>query len=323
VILKCYHKALLERRHHRNVRREIDTMQTATNHRRAVALSKATRAREYTQHLQLHTCCALCCAAAEAPHMQPTSPAPSVDAKLERETQRRRLPGVVPLLGSFEDDASVCLVQELCGRSDLFKRLVTSGGTIPEQELCLTVNLQHFSPPQGTDRVSPACEPLRRDQHSSSCPACINEEPPHVAIDITNTGRSWLRADHRAAAAHAGVLAQPRHRAQVRRGPCSYCRGGISKTAARLWLSREVVLPRRDIKPENIFFDDSNNLRLGDFGLAINETRERPTARVGTLDFMAPEVCRRHCSPSRSALQAQSPTMSAVIVRKRLTGGWH
>ena len=47
---------------------------------------------------------------------------------------------------------------------------------------------------------------------------------------------------------------------------------------------------RRDIKPENIFFDDSNNLRLGDFGLAINETRERPTARVGTLDYMSPEV---------------------------------
>lgn len=33
VVLKCYHKALLEKRHYRNVRREIDTMQTATEHR--------------------------------------------------------------------------------------------------------------------------------------------------------------------------------------------------------------------------------------------------------------------------------------------------
>ena len=66
--------------------------------------------------------------------------APYIGTKPERQTQCRRLPGVVPLLGSFEDDASVCLVQELCGRSDLFKRLVTSGGTIPEQELCLTVS---------------------------------------------------------------------------------------------------------------------------------------------------------------------------------------
>ena len=33
VVLKCYHKALLERRHYRNVRREIDAMQAATEHR--------------------------------------------------------------------------------------------------------------------------------------------------------------------------------------------------------------------------------------------------------------------------------------------------
>ena len=32
-------------------------------------------------------------------------------------------------------------------------------------------------------------------------------------------------------------------------------------------------------------------MRLGDFGLAIDETRERPTARVGTLDYMSPEAC--------------------------------
>jgi len=68
---------------------------------------------------------------------------------------------------------------------------------------------------------------------------------------------------------------------------------------SRLQLRREIepVLPRRDIKPENIFFDDDNNLRLGDFGLAINETRERPTARVGTLDFMAPEARCLHAVP--------------------------
>ena len=46
----------------------------------------------------------------------------------------------------------------------------------------------------------------------------------------------------------------------------------------------------RDIKPENIFFDDGGEMRLGDFGLAINEARERPTARVGTLDYMSPEA---------------------------------
>lgn len=47
----------------------------------------------------------------------------------------------------------------------------------------------------------------------------------------------------------------------------------------------------RDIKPENIFFENNGTLRLGDFGLAINAAKERPISRVGTLDYMAPEVC--------------------------------
>jgi serine/threonine protein kinase len=45
----------------------------------------------------------------------------------------------------------------------------------------------------------------------------------------------------------------------------------------------------RDVKPENIFFDASGCLVLGDFGLAIRAP-ERATSRVGTLDYMAPEV---------------------------------
>lgn len=47
----------------------------------------------------------------------------------------------------------------------------------------------------------------------------------------------------------------------------------------------------RDVKPENIFFNDQDQLKLGDFGLAIDSTSSRPISRVGTLEYMAPEVC--------------------------------
>jgi serine/threonine protein kinase len=48
----------------------------------------------------------------------------------------------------------------------------------------------------------------------------------------------------------------------------------------------------RDIKPENILFDGDGCLVLGDFGLAIDSCTDKPCSRVGTHDYMAPEVRR-------------------------------
>lgn len=46
----------------------------------------------------------------------------------------------------------------------------------------------------------------------------------------------------------------------------------------------------RDIKPENLFLDGDHTLLLADYGLSIDNALERPVSRVGTLDYMAPEV---------------------------------
>ncbi|GIL65803.1 hypothetical protein Vafri_19430 [Volvox africanus] len=48
----------------------------------------------------------------------------------------------------------------------------------------------------------------------------------------------------------------------------------------------------RDIKPENLLMTTSWQLRVADFGAAINLTQERAVTRTGTMDYMAPEVER-------------------------------
>jgi aurora kinase len=42
----------------------------------------------------------------------------------------------------------------------------------------------------------------------------------------------------------------------------------------------------RDIKPENICLNAQNEVKIIDFGLAINASKERPVTRLGTLEYM-------------------------------------
>ena len=46
----------------------------------------------------------------------------------------------------------------------------------------------------------------------------------------------------------------------------------------------------RDIKPENVVFTKSYDLWVADFGLCIDASARRATSRVGTLDYLAPEL---------------------------------
>ncbi|GAX79722.1 hypothetical protein CEUSTIGMA_g7163.t1 [Chlamydomonas eustigma] len=46
----------------------------------------------------------------------------------------------------------------------------------------------------------------------------------------------------------------------------------------------------RDLKPENMIFDEGMELKVADFGLAVDIMEERANTRAGTLEYMAPEV---------------------------------
>ena len=61
----------------------------------------------------------------------------------------------------------------------------------------------------------------------------------------------------------------------------------------------------RDIKPENLLIASDGTVKLADFGLSMDLELERPCTRLGTLDYMAPEVImapeRRSARPSFSS----------------------
>jgi len=48
----------------------------------------------------------------------------------------------------------------------------------------------------------------------------------------------------------------------------------------------------RDIKSGNVLYDSSGNLKLADFGFAVQLTEENPTVNdlIGTDIYMAPEL---------------------------------
>ena len=70
----------------------------------------------------------------------------------------------------------------------------------------------------------------------------------------------------------------------------SCCQLPAASWLQRLTCTTSQGIIHRDIKPENILLTKHKQIKLADFGLSIDATRERPVTRAGTLDYMAPEA---------------------------------
>jgi NIMA (never in mitosis gene a)-related kinase len=61
-----------------------------------------------------------------------------------------------------------------------------------------------------------------------------------------------------------------------------------------LYLHRKKIL-HRDLKLANVFLNASNDVRLGDFGIArvLSKTAELARTVVGTPYYLSPEICEK------------------------------
>lgn len=65
----------------------------------------------------------------------------------------------------------------------------------------------------------------------------------------------------------------------------------VMQVVSALMHCQEFNVSHLDIKPENIFLDKNNNVKLGDFGMAVtNSSKERFSLMCGSRSYMSPEV---------------------------------
>ena len=90
----------------------------------------------------------------------------------------------------------------------------------------------------------------------------------------------------------------------------------VAPCLAALDYMHDLGIVHRDIKPENVFIDADGRVKMGDFGLAIDAAEERPVTRLGTLDYMAPEVlvCPDKTSPRENKHRSDVAYTSKVDV---------
>ncbi|KAG2442861.1 hypothetical protein HXX76_002940 [Chlamydomonas incerta] len=211
VVVKQYHKAKMQDKHFHKLAREVEAM-------RALLLQAQQQSHRGSGSGAAES--SICSSVGGGSGSGATESRPQTPSGV--------CPGVVQLLDTFEDSASVYLVMECCEGGDLFKKLMLHSGRLPE---------------------------------------------------------GWVAAEV------IGPLLQVLHRMHGLR------------------------LMHRDIKPENIFLTAEGDVKLGDFGLAIDWSRELAFSRSGTLDYMAPEVLINPATHLQESAAVTAPQLAAKNIR--------
>lgn len=80
-------------------------------------------------------------------------------------------------------------------------------------------------------------------------------------------------------------------------------------------------LIHRDIKPENILLGAGGAIKLSDFGLSINQYHEVANTRLGTLNYIAPEILK--CPYKHHPLENKECTATGYDNKARAGGPWN
>lgn len=136
------------------------------------------------------------------------------------------------------------------------------------------------------------------DLHQEIVPEHITDPNPITPPKHSRPSKTSLPAEH----FHQLALYQSRLRMQGGHLWTHMKSGFLTEQVAKIFAAEIVLalvhlhsigIAHRDLKPENILLDSDNHLRLTDFGLAKRDLSEdgRAHTMVGTIDYMAPEVC--------------------------------
>lgn len=82
---------------------------------------------------------------------------------------------------------------------------------------------------------------------------------------------------------------------------------------------RDCGVMHLDIKPQNIFFDSQENLKLGDFGVSLYQRElQDNTLLRGSLNYVAPEVYRNHRNSELSEIYSVGMVLYWLLNNRKL-----